>query len=115
MPLNLNNLNSNSATCRVDYGDAGDINITYRVGNLTEKTVKQLQVLQDKKQTDLTRNMAAVNAVLRQLVIAWDLLRDGKPVALTDDALGDVPIDVRGDVLRAIFEGARLGETNGTA
>lgn len=114
MPLNLRNLSSNSATCRVDYGEAGDINITYRIANLTEKTIRQIAVLQDENEQDFDANMAALNSLLRSLVISWDLQRDGVTIPLTDEALADVPIDVRADVLRNIFEDSRMGEANGT-
>lgn len=115
MPLDYRNLQSNTAAVRIDYGEAGDINILYRPNALTEKTIRRLSVLQDSANVDFDANMSAIVGMLVQLIASWDLTANGEPVPITVEALEEVPIAIRMDVLRAILEDGRLGEQIGIA
>lgn len=116
MPLDLADITTNSATARVDYGEAGDINITFRPENVTEATVTRWRVVakraatdatataDDDDETQLERVGAALNTILAQLIISHDLRRRGVPVPPTEEGYATVPLDVRRDMLTAIME-----------
>src|SRR5579859_234614 len=114
MPLDLHRLISNTAEASVDYGDAGTVNVVYRPGNITEKSLRELAVLNDSDNNDALTNIHAMNTVLLQTLVSWDLTNNGEPVPLTVDGLADVPLHVRGDIIKAIFEDIRLDPTTGT-
>lgn len=115
MPLDLQNLQDESATCHIGYGAAGEINLVYRPNAITEKMIRQLRILEDEENRDFDANMAALNGLIIRLVVSWDLTNKGVPIPLTDDGLSDVPIKIRTDVLNAIFAESRLGEPQGTS
>lgn len=126
MGLDLDNLTTNSATCRVDFGAAGDVNVVYRPGNVTENSLAKLQYLQEveaqrKADPERSRNlqealeyMQAINMLLQQVVIEWDMNRKGVIIPLTEEGLSGVPLDVRARVLSNIFGDAGMDPTNGT-
>lgn len=116
MPLDLGHLQTNTKALRIDYGEAGDVNVTYRPANLTETSIRQLRAIQASATTidTMEEKLAALNTLLRQLVVSWDLTRDGVPIPLTEEALSEVPMDVRGDIVTAIVGDTRLGERTGT-
>lgn len=126
MGLDLSNLTTDTARARVDYGANGDINIVYRPGNVTENSLAKLQYLEEvdalrkanpEHKSDIKESleyMAAVNTLLCQMLIEWDLKRNGVVIPLTDDALRDVPLGIRMDVLRTIYGDAGMDPTNGT-
>ncbi|MGZ6321667.1 MAG: hypothetical protein ACXWQR_20485 [Ktedonobacterales bacterium] len=126
MPLDLQNLTTDTATARVDYGANGDINLVYRPGNVTENSLAKLQYLQEmdalrkadpEHKSDIKESleyMGAVNTLLCQMLISWDLKRNAVVIPLTDDALRDVPLGIRMDVLRAIYGDAEINPTTGT-
>lgn len=56
------------------------------------------------------------NTLLRRFLLKWDLaLEDGVTMfPLTDEMLGNLPLDFRQQVLRALMSAGRMGEANGT-
>jgi hypothetical protein len=115
MPISLANLAADTATARVDYGAAGDINIVFHPNRITEQTLAAYAIVRDKNNEDMVANVAALRALILDLAESWDLFgKDGQPVPLTNDGLRTVPIMVLADVMAAMFQGSRLGESNGT-
>lgn len=113
MPLELRNLKTNTATARVDYGEAGDINIVFRPENITEKTIRALDVLDDRSnERDILANTKAVNTVLCQLIVSLDLTLAGVPVPVTEEGFESVPFLIRMDMARAIVGAIRLDPTS---
>ena len=123
MPLDLQHLMSDTAEARIDYGAAGDITVVYRPGNVTEKTIRELTVLNtaDNTSSDTSdgngtgqalASITAMNTLLLQLLVSWDLTNHDEPIPLTVDGLADVPLSIRGDILRAIFSESRLDPTS---
>lgn len=122
MPLELSNLRNNSKALRIDFGAAGDINLVYRPGNVTPNSIRRLQAVvaaEDAPADDdadaAIEHMDAIIAFVRDIVVRWDLQRNGAVIPLTDEGLGDVPMEVLMRILGDIGEDASLGETTGAA
>lgn len=109
MPYDLSALQTGVATCTSRLG----IEVTYRLLNVTENTAAQLAMLADEARAVDTRYLRALTRVVCQLVIRWDLTDHGVAVPISRARVADVPVEIRADVLAAIFEDARLGEPTG--
>ena len=113
MPITLRALAQDRQTLRIDYGDAGDLNIVYTPSLLTEKLLTRLSSMTG--ETAMGDAAEIVNAVLLKLVLEWDLLDDdGEPLPLTVDGMGEAPLKVRFDIMQRIASDMRLGEPKGT-
>lgn len=110
MPYDITDLQSNVAECTSELG----ITLTYRLANVTERTLAHLRILEDKADQDGERNLKAMTDVLARLVITWDLTDHGEPVPVTREGIADVPADIRADVLAAIVKDAQVDPTTGT-
>lgn len=111
MPVTLSKMAANTASFSMPVGD-DSVTITYYPQRVSEKTYASLQVLADQENTDMEQNTHALNDVLISLVASWDVLRDdGTPVPITHDALPEVPIPFRGQVVNAIMADIRGNAT----
>ena len=114
MPITLRALAQDRHTLRIDYGeDVGDLNIVYTPSLITEKLLAQMTAITD--DSGMPEVGAAVNATLARIVQSWDLTGDeGAVIPLTEEALADIPIMVRVDILTRLVSDMRLGESTGT-
>lgn len=113
MPISLRALAQDRHTLRIDYGDAGDLNIVYTPSLITEKLLAQMSAITNDSQVPEVG--AAVNATLARIVQSWDVTGDdGAVIPLTEEALADMPLLVRVDILTRLVADMRLGETTGT-
>ena len=113
MPISLRALAADRQTLRIDYGEAGDLNITFTPSLVTEKLIRQIRAIT--ADSDVDEMADAINATLLRLVESWDVTDDnGAVIPLTPDGMGDVPIMVRFDILNKLVDEMRLGEPKGT-
>ena len=113
MPISLRALAQDRHTLRIDYGDAGDLNIVYTPSLITEKLLAQMSALSDASPMPAVGE--AVNATLARIIQTWDMTDDaGAAIPLTEEALVDIPLLVRVDILSRLVADMRLGEPTGT-
>jgi hypothetical protein len=113
MPITLRALAQDHHTLRIDYGAEGDLNIVYTPSLITEKLLAQMSAIS--ATSEMPAVGAAVNDTLARLVQSWDLTGDdGAVIPLTPEALVDIPLMVRVDILSRLVSDMRLGEQTGT-
>lgn len=108
MAVRLSKIKGETRTIRLDFGDAGDLNIVFRPGGITPAREEELQV----EDTE-GRGVRAVIGLLCEIVESWDLLDDtGEPLPLDVDV---VMRTIPGDLIGQIFDGMKVATTPGEA
>lgn len=109
MPIKATSLSEReTAKAWVDYGDLGDLNVTYYPGKFTLGFMKRLGNVQTSDDLD------GVMAEFCAIVTEWDLLdAKGKPLPVSVETAMDQGLDVVSDIVTAIGQGLRpKGQTS---
>lgn len=115
MPLRVSHLVANQADIHLDFGDDGDLTITYRPALVNERTLAMLSIGDISDAEQLADMMHRFNGELCRLIVRWDLTDDSDVVIpLTPDALSELPLVLRITILTEIAKDLRVGELNGT-
>lgn len=107
MAVRLSQIKGETRTVRIDFGDEGDLNITFRPGGITPAREEELQVEEAEG-----RGLRALIGLLCEVIVEWDLLdENGAPFPLDVEALmQSIPADLFQQVFLAIGEAAAPGE-----
>lgn len=110
MAVRLSRIKGDTRTVTLNFGEEGDLTVTYRPGVMTPAREEQLVI--DEREG---RGVRAVVSLLAEMVVDWDLLDDdGQPIARDVDVLmSSLPADVLVMLLDAIKRVDSPGEANG--
>lgn len=117
MPLTLQKIAARRARVVFTYeGEA--VTLDYypeRVTANLQTRLTEIHEMAGRQDADADEAKHKVDALLCDLVAAWDLLttEDGPPVPLTPEALFPLSIDFEGRCIVACIQDARMGEQNG--
>lgn len=107
MPIKLSDLNkTRTTTAHTQYGE---VSITYMPSAYTAGIELLLAEAESKPAQTLVD-------LVKHLVIAWDIESDdGQPLAITQENLMMLPLDLLADILRAVTKDMRPNPTNSPA
>jgi hypothetical protein len=102
MPIKLSDLNSDRRTVEFDW-EGNDVHIEYRPSAITP--IFQSKVVK----MDTKDSMNIVDAVCTMLT-GWDVLGDnGKPIEITAETLGSLPIEFVTRIVQIVFKDMKPG------
>ena len=102
MPITVNEIAANTATVTMFWGE-NSVNITYRPGVVTEKTIAQMLAFADMDESTLMAQMRAFNELLAHLIKAWDVLENNVMFPLEPDRLAELAFMFRAKVIQTIL------------
>lgn len=111
MPIKAQSLAERAtATARVDYGELGDLNVTFYPGKFSIGFLNRISAVSTADQ------FQGVLGEFCEIVTAWDLLgRGGKPLPVTVETASDQGVDVITDIVMAIGGALRPSPATSTA
>lgn len=106
MPISISALTANRRTVSIDFGGE-TLKVTYRPSAIN--AVQEARELEDKEKGQHVLSMVRT---MIETIESWDLLGDdGKPLALTEDNLKPLGIDILSQISRAIVTDALPNRT----
>ena len=102
MPITVNEIAANTAIVTMLWGE-NTVNITYRPGVVTEKTIAQMLAFADMDESTLMAQMKAFNELLAHLIKEWDVLENDVMFPLEPDRLAELSFMFRAKVIQTIL------------
>ncbi len=99
--FDLDDVTEETETCVVDFGGGRRLTVSYRPNVLTGVELRALKAGDD--QTALS--------LFARLIAGWDLVRSGKPVPITAEALDGLDVRMLKRLIEAVMEDLSVPES----